>query len=167
MFPPAVLDVGIYSSREEYHPKRGSTSKPADVTKTAPWLASRFSTTNSTRARSRHCPVSITLIGPGRKGLEPQLNLNGLFVFLASVLSALSFAVAIVVVAISRDHWGTFKRMGLAWVTVFVSGIAVAMVLGHLFDSRLVTGLVTSTSIGVASATATVMGVRHVRAIRE
>jgi hypothetical protein len=99
--------------------------------------------------------------------LEQHLTLNGLFLFLSSALSAISFAIAVVVVAISRDHWGTFKRMCLAWLTVFGSGIAVTLFVGPLFNSRLLTGLVTSTSFGVASATATLIGIRHARAIRE
>ena len=44
--------------------------------------------------------------------MQPQLNLNGLFIFLASAVGAISFAVAVVVLAMSRDRWETFNEDG-------------------------------------------------------
>jgi hypothetical protein len=98
--------------------------------------------------------------------MQSQLNINGLFVFLASALGAISFAVAIVVLAMSRDHWGTLKTMCIWWLMVLLSGIAAASALGYLFNNRLLVGVLGSTSVGAASVVGLVMGIRHLRAVR-
>lgn len=95
--------------------------------------------------------------------MQPQLDLRGLFVFVASVMSAISITVSIVLLSVSRARWATFKHMLFAWVVVFASGIAGALVAGPLFNSRLLVEILSSVSFGVASVVATALGVRHVR----
>ena len=95
--------------------------------------------------------------------MQAELNLKGLFTFLASVLSAISFTVCIVLLAVSRARWATFKRIFLAWIVVFFSGIAVALVVGPLFKSHLLAQILGSMSVGMASVVAVVLGICHVR----
>jgi hypothetical protein len=98
--------------------------------------------------------------------MEPRLDLNGLFIFFSSALMAISFTVAIVVLAMSRERWGTFKKMGLTWFAVVVSGLAVAIATGYLSGSSSLAGLLTSTSLAVASIAAVVMGILHARTVQ-
>ena len=95
--------------------------------------------------------------------MQPQLNLKGLFAFVTGALSAISITVSIVLLFVSRARWATFKQMFFAWVVVFLSGIAVALVAGPLFNSHLLVEILSSMSFGVASVVATVLGIRHVR----
>lgn len=94
--------------------------------------------------------------------MDPQLNLKGLFDFVGA-WSGIAFFVAIVALFVSHARWGTFKHMFLVWVTVFLSGTAMALVAGPLFHSHLLVQILTSVSWGVASVVAVVMGVRYVR----
>jgi hypothetical protein len=97
--------------------------------------------------------------------MQPELNLDGLFMFLASALGAISFTVCIVLLAGSRARWATFKQIFLGWIVVFFSGMAVALVGGPLFKSHLLAGILGSMSVGVASVAAAVLGIRHVRKV--
>lgn len=97
--------------------------------------------------------------------MQPELNLKGLFMFLASAMGAISFTVCIVLLAMSHARWATFKQIFLGWIVVFFSGMAVALVAGLLFNSHLLAGILSSMSVGVASVVAAVLAVRHVRKV--
>ena len=95
--------------------------------------------------------------------MQPEVNLKGLFMFIASVLSAISFTVCIVLLAVRRARWATFKQIFLVWIVVFFSGIAVALLAGPFFNSRVLAAILGSMSVGVPSVAAAVLGIRQVR----